>query len=56
MRVNDRDLGQIEAGLDIAAVAPPSGAFTPLRYFLLAVSAGVTVWFLTRFLDRRRSA
>jgi len=43
---------QIDA--DLVPVPAPNGALSPVTYFLLAVSAGVTVWFVTRWLERRR--
>jgi hypothetical protein len=47
--------GQISPAVISASVpeAPAAGGFSPFQFFLLAVASGVTVWFLTRRLDRK---
>ncbi len=51
MRIARKGLGQIEAAPAAAATAP--APFTLWHYFAVAVAAGVTVWLVTRWLDRR---
>lgn len=56
MHVRDRRLGQIDPATlsaSLPEIDPPTG-FTAVQFFLLAVASGVTVWFITRALDRRR--
>ncbi len=65
IRRDARGFGQLEPGPlaateaggvgGIVGAGSGSGSLPPsLTYFLIAVSAGVTVWFITRALDRRR--
>lgn len=51
-----KGLGQIENAPGTATATPPpspSSPFTLTQYFLVAVAAGITVWFVTRILDRK---
>lgn len=54
MRVRDSNLGEISPGVMQAAIPelPPTAGLTAMSYFWLAVSAGITVWFVTNALDR----
>ena len=51
-----RRYSQLEPGALTASVPeiPIAGGFTLTQYFFVAVAAGVTVWFITRFLNHRR--
>lgn len=50
-----RGFGQLDAGVITATTpdAPASGAAALVPYYFMAVAAGVTVWFLTRWLGKR---
>jgi hypothetical protein len=55
MFVREKTFGQIDAATSAAISTPEPGAgLSPVTYFLLAVSAGVTVFFITRWLGGRR--
>jgi hypothetical protein len=43
--------GQIEPS-EAAAATPPPTAMGPVLWFIIAVGAGVTVWWITKQLDR----
>lgn len=47
---NDTPLGQLDAA--VAASATPASPLLP--FYLVAVAAGVSVWFLTKLLEGRR--
>lgn len=52
----DRKFGQAEEAGEMAAIvatSPTSTATSLLPYYLMAVAAGVSVWFITRWLGRR---
>jgi hypothetical protein len=53
VRSTRRDFGQPDAGVLAASIpeAPPASVSTR-DYFLIAVGSGLTVWFLTKILDR----
>ncbi len=50
-----RGYGQLDAATLTAAVpeAPATGTMSLVPYYLMAVAAGVTVWFITRWLGKR---
>jgi hypothetical protein len=47
--------GQVDPGTSAAITAPepPVPGFTPIMYFGLAVAAGLTVWLVTKILDKK---
>lgn len=57
MRIVRTGLSQLDPATLTASVpeipVPPGAGFTLTQYFLVAVAAGVTVYFVTRMLDRR---
>jgi hypothetical protein len=53
MIVRSNRFGQIDAGIDTGSTPGGAAGFTPSLYFWLAVGAGCTVWFITRFLERK---
>jgi hypothetical protein len=55
MFVREKPFGQIDAATSAAISTPEPGAgLSPLMYFFLAVSAGVTVFFVTKWLGGRK--
>ncbi len=48
-----RNYGQLGPGETAAVIpeVPPSATMSPLLWFLIAVSAGITVWWITKKLE-----
>jgi hypothetical protein len=51
--VRDRSFGQIDPGSSAALSVPEVPVAGTFRFYALAVAAGVTVYFITRWLARR---
>jgi len=44
--------GQLDPGVDAAVIPPPTASLLP--FYLIATAAGLTVYFITRMLDKRK--
>lgn len=54
MKITRSRLGQLDPSAIAASELPVSSGFKLSHLFFISVAAGVAVWFITRFFDRRK--